>query len=79
MLDKVSEVLGNFLCHSVLSNDQRSHAGSVTLNCNRDALPALADAAGSPSGQSLAHLASQHVQKSAVTTRYRQDAWKLIE
>jgi len=28
-------------------NEQRSHAGPVTLKCNRDGLPALAAACGS--------------------------------
>jgi hypothetical protein len=34
-------------------NDERSHAGSLTLDWNKDALPALADAFGSVAALSL--------------------------
>lgn len=34
----------NFFTRFLVANDERSHAGPVASGCNRDAIPALADA-----------------------------------
>ena len=41
------KVIIGFDSESCRPNDERSHAGTVILKCNRDGLPALADALGS--------------------------------